>query len=77
MPYRLRGVSAHGYEENMMRVTAKRAFNEGRLDDDRHLLLEEYARKTPRRLIQIDGHQTQGDSIIGPDRTLFVRPDAY
>jgi hypothetical protein len=50
-----------------MHDTAKRAYNEGRLDDARRLLLEEYARKTPTRLIQIDGHRTEGDSVMHPD----------
>jgi hypothetical protein len=63
----LRGVPAHDYEENRTDDPAKRAYNEGRLDDARRLLLEQYARKIPRRLIQIDGHRIQGDSIMDPD----------
>jgi hypothetical protein len=37
--------------------TPKRAYNEGRLEDARLLLVEEYSRKKAVRLIQIDGHQ--------------------
>jgi hypothetical protein len=49
--------------------TPKRAYNEGRLEDARRLLLEEYARKkVVRRLIQIDGHKVGGgDSVMHPD----------
>ncbi len=47
--------------------TPKSAYNEGRLEDARRLLLEEYSHKPVRRLIQIDGHVGEGDDIMRPD----------
>ncbi len=50
-----------------MHDSPKHAYNEGRLEDARRRLLEEYSRKPVRRLIQIDGHRTEGDSAMHPD----------
>jgi hypothetical protein len=48
--------------------TPKLAYNEGRMDDARRLLLEEHAKKKPVRLVQIDGHQVNGgDDVMHPD----------
>jgi hypothetical protein len=46
--------------------TPKHAYSEGRLEDARRLLLEQYSRKPVRRLIQIDGHRTN-DDMMRPD----------
>ncbi len=51
-----------------MNDTPKLAYNEGRLEDARRLLVEEYSKKKAVRLIQIDGHQVAvGDDILRPD----------
>jgi hypothetical protein len=51
-----------------MRDTPKLAYNEGRLEDARRLLLEEYSRKEVRRLVQIDGFQAgTGDDVMRTD----------
>jgi hypothetical protein len=50
-----------------MRDTAYKAYNEGRRQDAHRLLLEDYAKKPVRRVIQIDGFETEGDSVMEPD----------
>ncbi len=50
-----------------MRDTAYKAYNEGRLQDAHRLLLEDYAQKPVRRVIQIDGFEPEGDSVMSPD----------
>ncbi len=51
-----------------MNDTPKLAYNEGRLEDARLLLVEENSRKKAVRLIQIDGHQVgEGDDVMRPD----------
>lgn len=47
--------------------TPKLAYSEGRLEDARRLLLEEYSSKKVVRLVQLDGHKAAGDSVMHPD----------
>jgi hypothetical protein len=48
--------------------TPKLAYNEGRLEDARRLLLKDYySCKPARRLIQIDSFRTESDSVMHPD----------
>jgi hypothetical protein len=58
------------------RDTPKLAYNEGRYEDAREMLLKEYSRKPVRRLIQVDcltgmygdtavGHDEDGHTIMG------------
>ncbi len=56
-----------GRENPRMTPTPKSAYNEGRFEEARRLLLEEAAAKPVQRLLQVDGHRAAADSVMQPD----------